>query len=76
MAPTSRRRRKSSAFISIRRVSPSLVLTLRTSRRVHRARAFMLEPLTPKGIYSMDGERAEYSPLRCEVHKQVLTLLG
>jgi sphingosine kinase len=40
----------------------------------HKARAFAIEPLTPAGCFALDGEWTEYTPLRCQVHKGLLTL--
>jgi sphingosine kinase len=38
-------------------------------------RAFAIEPTGAKGCFSLDGEHAPYSPMRCQVHSRVLKLL-
>ncbi|XP_015267548.1 PREDICTED: sphingosine kinase 2 [Gekko japonicus] len=38
-------------------------------------RAFRLEPLTRKGILTVDGERVEYGPIQGEVHHSVANLI-
>ncbi|XP_032984890.1 sphingosine kinase 2 isoform X3 [Rhinolophus ferrumequinum] len=39
------------------------------------ARAFRLEPLTPRGVLTVDGEQVEYGPLQAQVHPGLGTLL-
>lgn len=39
------------------------------------ARAFRLEPLTPRGLLTVDGELVEYGPLQAQVHPGLGTLL-
>ncbi|XP_061030214.1 sphingosine kinase 2 isoform X4 [Eubalaena glacialis] len=39
------------------------------------ARAFRLEPLTPRGVLTVDGEKVEYGPLQAQVHPGLGTLL-
>ncbi|XP_036994695.2 sphingosine kinase 2 [Artibeus jamaicensis] len=39
------------------------------------ARAFRLEPLTRRGLLTVDGERVEYGPLQAQVHPRLGTLL-
>ncbi|EPY73448.1 sphingosine kinase 2 isoform 8 [Camelus ferus] len=39
------------------------------------ARAFRLEPLTPRGVLTVDGEQVEYGPLQAQVHPSLGTLL-
>ncbi|KAL8176692.1 UNVERIFIED_CONTAM: hypothetical protein K2H54_037564 [Gekko kuhli] len=38
-------------------------------------RAFRLEPLTRKGILTVDGERVEYGPIQGEVHHSMANLI-
>ncbi|KAF1411167.1 Sphingosine kinase 1, partial [Spheniscus humboldti] len=39
------------------------------------ARAFRLEPLTPRGVLTVDGERVEYGPLQGQIHRGLARLL-
>ncbi|XP_053462419.1 sphingosine kinase 2 isoform X2 [Nycticebus coucang] len=39
------------------------------------ARAFRLEPLTPRGVLTVDGEQVEYGPLQAQMHPGLGTLL-
>uniref|UniRef100_A0A0P6J5S5 sphingosine kinase n=1 Tax=Heterocephalus glaber TaxID=10181 RepID=A0A0P6J5S5_HETGA len=39
------------------------------------ARAFRLEPLTPRGMLTVDGELVEYGPLQGQIHPGLGTLL-
>lgn len=39
------------------------------------ARAFRLEPLTPRGVLTVDGEQVEYGPLQAQMHPGMGTLL-
>lgn len=39
-------------------------------------RAFRLEPLTTKGILTVDGERVEYGPVQVQVHKGLGNLIA
>lgn len=39
------------------------------------ARAFRLEPLTPRGVLTVDGELVEYGPIQAQVHPSLATLL-
>lgn len=39
------------------------------------ARAFRLEPLTPRGLLTVDGELVEYGPIQAQVHPSLATLL-
>ncbi|XP_008843208.1 sphingosine kinase 2 isoform X2 [Nannospalax galili] len=39
------------------------------------ARAFRLEPLTPRGVLTVDGELVEYGPVQAQVHPSLGTLL-
>ncbi|KAI5935975.1 sphingosine kinase 2 isoform X4 [Manis javanica] len=39
------------------------------------ARAFRLEPLTSRGVLTVDGEQVEYGPLQAQVHPGLGTLL-
>nr|XP_012609862.1 sphingosine kinase 2 isoform X2 [Microcebus murinus]XP_012609863.1 sphingosine kinase 2 isoform X2 [Microcebus murinus] len=39
------------------------------------ARAFRLEPLTPRGVLTVDGEQVEYGPLQAQMHPGLATLL-
>ncbi|XP_047384162.1 sphingosine kinase 2 isoform X3 [Sciurus carolinensis] len=39
------------------------------------ARAFRLEPLTPRGMLTVDGELVEYGPLQAQMHPGLGTLL-
>ncbi|XP_069919223.1 sphingosine kinase 2 isoform X2 [Oryctolagus cuniculus] len=39
------------------------------------ARAFRLEPLTPRGVLTVDGEQVEYGPLQAQIHPGLGTLL-
>ncbi|XP_051004497.1 sphingosine kinase 2 [Acomys russatus] len=39
------------------------------------ARAFRLEPLTPRGLLTVDGELVEYGPMQAQVHPRLATLL-
>lgn len=39
------------------------------------AHAFRLEPLTPRGVLTVDGEQVEYGPLQAQVHPGLGTLL-
>ncbi|XP_067170434.1 sphingosine kinase 2-like [Apteryx mantelli] len=39
------------------------------------ARAFRLEPLTPRGVLTVDGERVEYGPLQAQIHRGLARLL-
>lgn len=39
------------------------------------ARAFRLEPLTPRGMLTVDGELVEYGPLQAQIHPGLGTLL-
>ncbi|XP_069857140.1 sphingosine kinase 2 [Dipodomys merriami] len=39
-------------------------------------RAFRLEPLTPRGMLTVDGELVEYGPLQAQVHPGLATLLS
>ncbi|ELW47165.1 Sphingosine kinase 2 [Tupaia chinensis] len=39
------------------------------------ARAFRLEPLTPRGVLTVDGEQVEYGPLQAQLHPGLGTLL-
>jgi len=41
-----------------------------------KAQAFQIEPLEKAGLFSLDGERTEYTPLRCQVHRGLLNLVG
>uniref|UniRef100_A0A803KCE5 Sphingosine kinase 1 n=1 Tax=Xenopus tropicalis TaxID=8364 RepID=A0A803KCE5_XENTR len=38
-------------------------------------RAFRLEPLTRKGIITVDGERVEYGPIQAQIHKGLSNLI-
>ncbi|XP_075392362.1 sphingosine kinase 2 isoform X1 [Tenrec ecaudatus] len=38
-------------------------------------RAFRLEPLTPRGVLTVDGEMVEYGPVQAQVHPGLGTLL-
>ncbi|KAM4703990.1 sphingosine kinase 2 [Rhinophrynus dorsalis] len=38
-------------------------------------RAFRLEPLTRKGILTVDGERVEYGPIQAQIHKGLSNLV-
>ncbi|XP_020013661.1 sphingosine kinase 2 [Castor canadensis] len=38
-------------------------------------RAFRLEPLTPRGMLTVDGEQVEYGPLQAQMHPGLGTLL-
>ncbi|XP_029440557.1 sphingosine kinase 2 [Rhinatrema bivittatum] len=38
-------------------------------------RAFRLEPLTSKGILTVDGERVEYGPIQGQVHRRLCNLI-
>ncbi|CAM4691998.1 unnamed protein product [Caretta caretta] len=38
-------------------------------------RAFRLEPLTRKGILTVDGERVEYGPIQGQVHQGLARLI-
>ncbi|OCT72946.1 sphingosine kinase 1 [Xenopus laevis] len=38
-------------------------------------RAFRLEPLTRKGIITVDGERVEYGPIQAQLHKGLSNLI-
>lgn len=40
------------------------------------ARAFRLEPLTPRGVLTVDGERVEYGPLQGQIHRGLARLLA
>ncbi|XP_048185855.1 sphingosine kinase 2 [Perognathus longimembris pacificus] len=40
------------------------------------ARAFRLEPLTPRGLLTVDGEQVEYGPLQAQMHPSLATLLS
>ncbi|KAL6053709.1 hypothetical protein STEG23_018942 [Scotinomys teguina] len=39
------------------------------------AHAFRLEPLTPRGVLTVDGELVEYGPMQAQVHPRLATLL-
>ncbi|XP_006897391.1 PREDICTED: sphingosine kinase 2 [Elephantulus edwardii] len=39
------------------------------------ARAFRLEPLTPRGVLTVDGEQVEYGPVQAQIHPGLGTLL-
>ncbi|XP_042639241.1 sphingosine kinase 2 [Orycteropus afer afer] len=39
------------------------------------AHAFRLEPLTPRGVLTVDGEQVEYGPMQAQVHPGLGTLL-
>ncbi|XP_078392681.1 sphingosine kinase 2-like [Cetorhinus maximus] len=39
------------------------------------ALAFRLEPLTPRGVMTVDGERVEYGPLQAQVHRGLAQLI-
>ncbi|XP_074714096.1 sphingosine kinase 2 [Strix uralensis] len=39
------------------------------------ARAFRLEPLTPRGVLTVDGERVEYGPLQGQIHRGLARVL-
>ncbi|KAG8434043.1 hypothetical protein GDO86_012418 [Hymenochirus boettgeri] len=39
-------------------------------------RAFRLEPLTRKGILTVDGERVEYGPIQGQIHKGLSNLIA
>ncbi|XP_068785280.1 sphingosine kinase 2 [Struthio camelus] len=39
------------------------------------ARAFRLEPLTARGVLTVDGERVEYGPLQAQIHRGLARLL-
>nr|XP_004672361.1 sphingosine kinase 2 isoform X2 [Jaculus jaculus] len=39
------------------------------------ARAFRLEPLTTRGVLTVDGELVEYGPVQAQVHPHLCTLL-
>lgn len=39
------------------------------------ARAFRLEPLSPRGTLTVDGERVEYGPVQGQVHRGLARLL-
>ncbi|CAM4331331.1 unnamed protein product [Leuciscus chuanchicus] len=41
-----------------------------------RARALRLEPLSPAGIMTVDGERVEYGPVQAQVHRGVARLIS
>ncbi|XP_030053628.1 sphingosine kinase 2 [Microcaecilia unicolor] len=38
-------------------------------------RAFRLEPLTHKGILTVDGERVEYGPIQGQIHRRMCNLI-
>ncbi|XP_004694312.1 PREDICTED: sphingosine kinase 2 isoform X1 [Condylura cristata] len=38
-------------------------------------RAFRLEPLTPRGVLTVDGEQVEYGPLQAQLHPGLGTLI-
>ncbi|KAM4825624.1 sphingosine kinase 2 isoform 1-T5 [Thomomys bottae] len=40
------------------------------------ARAFRLEPLTRRGMLTVDGELVEYGPIQAQVHRGLATLLS
>lgn len=40
------------------------------------ARAFRLEPLTPRGVLTVDGEQVEYGPVQAQVHPGLAKLLA
>ncbi|XP_005413003.1 PREDICTED: sphingosine kinase 2 isoform X3 [Chinchilla lanigera] len=40
------------------------------------ARAFRLEPLTPRGLLTVDGELVEYGPVQAQIHPGLGTLLA
>lgn len=41
-----------------------------------RARALRLEPLSPAGMMTVDGERVEYGPVQAQVHRGVARLIS
>ncbi len=42
----------------------------------YRVRAFRLEPLTPQGIFAVDGEKVDYLPITMEVNRGLARVLS